>query len=119
MTHGLISSWYSDDSIIIYIHLHMYIHITRIQIHVYTYKYLVDSLTHWYVVFRRLSSLVSLNTNVQPIADRLAQNIENISENFQFSTRHQDSNGIMSTILLLPGTNRKSQRQNSGTLTKI
>ena len=53
---------------------------------------------------------------VQPIADRVAQNLEIISKNFQFSTRHQDSHGIYH---LLRGTNRKSHGRNSGLLKRF
>ena len=43
-------------------------------------------------------------SQVQPIADRMAQNLEIISKNFQFRT---DSHGICHLLL---GTNRKSNR---------
>ena len=54
---------------------------------------------------------------VQPIADRVAQNLEIISKKFQFSTRRTRilTGYIISTMLLL-GTNRKSHRQNSSLL---
>jgi len=61
-------------------------------------------------------------SQVEPIADRVAQHLENISKTFQFSTRRtrilmgfmsqtRDSHGIHHLVL---GTDRKSKRQNSG-----
>ena len=57
---------------------------------------------------------------VQPIAKRVAQNLEMISKNFQFSIRHtRILMGFIMSTMLLPGTNRKSHGQNAGTLTKF
>ena len=47
---------------------------------------------------------------LKPIADRVAQNLEIISKNFQFSTRIHH---------LFLSTNRKSHGQNSGWLKKM
>jgi len=47
---------------------------------------------------------------VQPIADGVAQNLEIISENFQFSTRRTRIHH------LFLGTHRESNVQNSGSL---
>ena len=65
---------------------------------------------------------------IQPIADRVAQNLEILSKNFQFSTRRTrilmgfmthtsgDSHGMYRLLL---GTHRKSHGQNSGSLEKF
>ena len=51
---------------------------------------------------------------VQPIAKRVAQNLEMISKNFQFSIRHtRILMGFIMSTMLLPGTNRKSHGQNA------
>ena len=56
----------------------------------------------------------------QLIADRVAQNLEIISGNFQFNTRRTWilMGCILSTILFV-GTDRKSHGQNSGSLKKF
>ena len=57
---------------------------------------------------------------IQPTADRLAQNLEIIFKNFQFSTRRtRIPMGCIISTMLLHGTNRKSHGQNSSALTKI
>ena len=55
-------------------------------------------------------------SDLQPIADRVAQNLEIISKNFQFGTRR--TRILMGFIIYLIGTNRKSHRRNSGSLQK-
>jgi len=52
-------------------------------------------------------------SELQPMADRVAQNLEIISKNFQFSTRRTRIHH------LLLGTNRQSHGQNSGSLKKF
>jgi len=57
-----------------------------------------------------------LNAHVQPFTDKVAQNLDIISENFQFSTRHTKILlGFIISTILLRGTNRKSHGQNSST----
>jgi len=54
---------------------------------------------------------------VQPIADRAAKNLENISKNFQLSIRRtRIFMGYIISTMLLHGTNRESHGQNSGSL---
>ena len=59
------------------------------------------------------NSHVNNEIHLQPIADRVAQHLEIIAKNFQFSTRC--TRIIMGGIHhLFLGTNRKSHVQNSG-----
>ena len=78
-----------------YIYVYIYIY-TCIYIYIYTYIY------------------------IQIIADRMAQNLEIIFNIFQCSTRRTwiVMGFIMSTVLFF-STNRKSHRQNSGSLKKF
>ena len=57
---------------------------------------------------------------LQPIADKVARNLEIISKNFQFSTRRTRilMGFIVSTMLLLDN-NRKARGLNSATMTKL
>jgi len=53
--------------------------------------------------------------NVQPIADRVAQNLENIFKKFQFSTRRTKIlMGFIISTMLSRGTNRKYHGQKCG-----
>jgi len=54
---------------------------------------------------------------IQPIADGVAQNLEIISKNFQFSTWRLI--GFIISTMLYPGTNRKSNGYNSASLTNF
>ena len=55
--------------------------------------------------------------NVQPIADRVAKNLEIISQNFQFCTRRTSIlMGFIINTMLIAGTNRKFHGQNSESL---
>jgi len=57
---------------------------------------------------------------IQPIADRVAKNLEIISKNFQFSTRRTKILvGFITITMLLPGTNRKFHGPNSGLFKKF
>jgi len=69
----------------IYKYVYTYLHIyTCIYIHMYTYIYLyIYICIHIYIY-----TYIHIYTYVQPIANRVAQNLENISQNLQFSTRH-------------------------------
>jgi len=59
----------------------------------------------------------ALEQQVQPIADRVAKNLEITSKNFQFSTgRTRILMGFIVSTMALPGTNRGSHGQNSGSL---
>jgi len=62
-------------------------------------------------------------SQVQPIADRVAQNLEIISKNCQFGTRRTRilMGFIIGTIhyVLILGTNRKSHGQNSVSLKRV
>ena len=54
---------------------------------------------------------------VQPIADRVANNFEEISKKIQLSTRrHRILIGLIITTKVLHGNNHKSNGQNSGSL---
>jgi len=54
---------------------------------------------------------------LQPIADSVAKNLVTNSKNFQFSTRRtRILMGFVISTIFLPGTNRKSLGQNSGSL---
>jgi len=55
--------------------------------------------------------------DVLPIADRVAKNLEIISKNFQLSAgRTRIFMGFIISPTLLPGTNRKTHGQKSGSL---
>jgi len=57
--------------------------------------------------------------DIQPIADRVAQHLEIISTNFQFSTRRaRILMGFTLGTMLLPSTSLKSHGQNSGSFEK-
>jgi len=57
---------------------------------------------------------------VKPIADRVAKNLEIISNFFQFSTRRTKIlMGFITSTMLLPSTNRKSHGQNSASLKRF
>jgi len=69
-----------------------------------------------------LSILLTVATPylTQPIADRVAKNLEIISKNFQFSTRRTKILvGFITSTMLLPGTNRKFHGLNSGLFKKF
>ena len=57
--------------------------------------------------------------NVQPIADKVAKNLEIVVQNFQFCTRQTSIlMGFVINTMLIAGTNRKFHGQNSGSLKK-
>jgi len=57
---------------------------------------------------------------VQPIVERVAQNLESISENFQFCARRtRILIGFRISTILFRGTKCQSHRQNYSTLTNI
>ena len=71
-----------------------------------------------------MSSYSPLNhpclVRIRPIAHGVAQNLEIICKKFQHSTRRtRILMGFMISTILLPGTNRKSHGQNSGSPTKL
>jgi len=75
-------------------------------------EFVVIGLLIEFVVIR-----LPIESVVQPIADRLAKNLEIISINFQFITRQtRILMGFIISTTLLPGTNRKSHGQNSASL---
>ena len=89
---------YTYVYIYIFVHIHINIYI-YIYIHIYIYTY------------------IHIYTYVQPIANRVAQNLENISQNLQLSTRH--TRIFMVFIIrttLLRSFNSKAHGQNSGSL---
>ena len=67
-----------------------------------------------------LCEVFSTRGVTQQIAARVAQNLESISQYFQFSTRRTRilMRFVISTMIL-PSTDRKCHRQNSDTLTKF
>jgi len=60
---------------------------------------------------------VNIHIYIQPIEDRVAKNLENISKNYQFSTRILM--GCIISTMRSPGTNRKSHGQNSSSSKKF
>ena len=84
-------------------HILIYIFDTSMTIYTYLYRYVIP-----------------LYTYIHPIADRVAQNLENISKSIQFGTRRtRILMGLINSTMLLTGTNRKSNGQNTGSLTQI
>jgi len=79
----------------------MYVHI-----YIYIYTYLYDIYIYIYIYIY-----------IQPIADRLAPNLEILSKDFQLST--PIFKGFISGTMILPGTTRESHGQNSGMLMKF
>ena len=53
---------------------------------------------------------------IQPIADSVAQNLEMMFKNYQFSTRRTRIRMGFINTMIFGGTNHKSHRQNSGSL---
>jgi len=67
----------------------------------------------WVMRHESLRVMNPEGSELQPMADRVAQNLEIISKNFQFSTRRTRIHHLWL------GTNRQSHGQNSGSLKKF
>ena len=72
----------------------------------------------WHGTFICVTWLIRIY--IQPIADRVAQNLESVHRNFQVRTRRaRILMGLTISTKLLHGANRQSHSLNSGTLTKL
>jgi len=89
-----------------------------LRLHVHIFLWTSSACPHIPLDFVCNSHNVHVHIFVQPIADRVAQNLKIISTHFHFGTRRtRILMGFVLSTMLLRVTNRKSHGQNSGSLT--
>jgi len=98
-------TWRVYTYIYIYIYICIYIYIKRLPV---TWPWTYTNLHETWCIY------------IQPIAHKVAQNLECVSQNIQFCTRRTwIFMGFIISTMLWRGTQRKSHVQNSSTLSKL